>query len=291
MTPASGQDRHGGPVEPATAAAGVRTRPLHWRTVGHTDLQVTRLGLGTVPLGGKYQPMSDAQAIATVHAALAQGISWFDTAPRYGFGRAEQRLGTALAGVPRERYVVATKVGWHVEGDGTRVPAFTRVGVQRSLERSLERLGIDRVDIVHIHGPDDYYREVLGEVFPLLAEWRAQGVVRAISAGMNQWEMLADFTREADFDCFLLAGRYTLLEQGALESFLPLCVRRKISIFLGGVYNSGILATGARPGTRYNYAPAPLEVLERVRQMRRSARVTLYRSMLRRCSSHWRIPP
>jgi D-threo-aldose 1-dehydrogenase len=256
------------PADQDTNDAGaVFTDPPRMSTVGRTDLSVTRLGLGTIPLGGKYQPITDTQAFATVHAALAHGINWFDTAPRYGFGLAEQRLGRALAGVPRDRYVVATKVGWQIGSDGTRVPAFTRDAVQRGLELSLERLGIERVDIVHIHDPDDHYRQALEDVFPILAEWKAQGIVRAISAGMNQWQMLVDLAREADFDCFLLAGRYSLLEQGALETFLPLCAMRKISVFIGGVFNSGILATGARPGARYNYAAAPPEILERVRQL------------------------
>ncbi len=134
----------------------------------------------------------------------------------------------------------------------------------RSFEESLQRLGLERVDILHIHDPDEYYREALDVVFPVLADLRRQGVIRAVGAGMNQWGMLADFARNADFDCFLLAGRYTLLEQGALDELLPLCEEKDIGVFLGGVFNSGILATGASPGAKYNYADAPPEVLEKV---------------------------
>jgi D-threo-aldose 1-dehydrogenase len=232
--------------------------------LGRTDLQISRLGLGTVPLGGKYQPISTQQAVETIRAALGLGINWFDTAPRYGLGLAEQRLGMALAGVPRDTYVLATKVGWRVFPDGTKAPDFSRDGVQRSIAASLERLGIERIDIVHIHDPDDHYPSAVDQVFPALATLRDQGVIRAISVGMNQWQMLADFAREVDVDCFLLAGRYTLLEQGALDSFLPLCQHKKIGLLLGGVYNSGILASGARPGAMYNYAPAPPDILDRV---------------------------
>lgn len=241
-----------------------QARAMQRVRVGRSNLEITRFGLGTVPLGGKYQPISDEQALETVRSALDAGINWFDTAPRYGFGLAEQRLGKALTGVPRGRYLLATKVGWRVSPEGINTPDFSRDGVRRSVEASLRRLGVERVDILHIHDADDHYRAALDEVFPVLAEMRAQGLVRAISAGMNQWEMLADFAREADFDCFLLAGRYTLLEQGALETFLPLCQERKIGVLVGGVLNSGILGTGARSGALYNYRAAPLTILERV---------------------------
>jgi D-threo-aldose 1-dehydrogenase len=220
--------------------------------VGRSGLALPRLGLGTVPLGAKYQAVTEHEAAETVHAALRAGITWFDTSPRYGFGVAERRLGKALAGVPREQYALATKVGWRIDPAGARWPDFTRDGVRRSLEGSLKRLGVKRVDLVHIHDPDEHYREALDEVFPVLDAMRAEGTIRAISAGMNQWQMLADFARDADFDCFLLAGRYTLLEQGALATFLPLCRRRNIALILGGVFNSGILATGARLGALYN---------------------------------------
>jgi D-threo-aldose 1-dehydrogenase len=232
--------------------------------LGRTNLRITRLGLGSVPLGGKYQPIATGQALETVRTALQLGINWFDTAPRYGYGLAEQRLGMGLAGVPRDTYVLATKVGWRVSPDGTKAPDFSRDGVERSIAASLERLGAERIDIVHIHDPDDHYRPAIDEVFPALAAMRAQGLIRAISVGMNQWQMLIDFVHETNVDCVLLAGRYTLLEQSALDTFLPLCQRKDIGVLLGSIYNSGILASGACPGALYNYASAPGDVLHRV---------------------------
>jgi D-threo-aldose 1-dehydrogenase len=234
--------------------------------VGKTELQVSSLGLGTVPIGKMYVPVSDEQAVATVRTALDQGITLFDTAPLYGAGLSERRLGMALAEVPRDRYVLATKVGRVVEPDGSVHFDWTRDGILRSFDESMQRLKLERIDIVHIHDPDEHYREALDVVFPILADLRSQGVIKAIGAGMNQWQMEADFARNADFDCFLLAGRYTLLEQGALPLF-DVCQQKRIGIFLGGVYNSGILATGAQPGAKYNYADAPPEILERARRI------------------------
>ncbi|HEU5013312.1 MAG TPA: aldo/keto reductase [Roseiflexaceae bacterium] len=234
--------------------------------VGKTKLQVSSLGLGTVPIGKMYVPVSDEQAVATVRTALDQGITLFDTAPLYGAGLSERRLGMALAEVPRDRYVLATKVGRVVELDGSVHFDWTRDGILRSFDESMQRLKLERIDIVHIHDPDEHYREALDVVFPILADLRSQGVIKAIGAGMNQWQMEADFARNADFDCFLLAGRYTLLEQGALPLF-DVCQQKRIGIFLGGVYNSGILATGAQPGAKYNYADAPPEILERARRI------------------------
>ena len=230
------------------------------RGVGGSGLRVTPVGLGTGSLGNP----PEEQAVATVHRALDRGVRFFDTAPYYGAGEAERRLGRALARVPRDSYVLATKVGRLVTTEGGVRYDLSRDAVLRSVEESLGRLGLDRVDILHIHDPDDHPREALDEAFPVLAELRAQGVIGAVGAGMNQWEMLAHFARNAPFDCFLLAGRYTLLEQGALPEFLPLCLERNIAVFLGGVLNSGILATGARPGARYNYDAAPPEVLAHV---------------------------
>lgn len=243
------------------------TTELQPTTVGRTDIQVPAVGLGTAPLGGLYESVAEEQAVETVRFCLDRGVTFFDTAPFYGAGLSERRLGLALRGVPRDSYTLATKVGRLVLPDGSVEFDFSRDGVLRSVEQSLERLGLPRVDILHIHDADRHYREALDGAFPALAELREQGVIRAVGAGMNQWEMLRDFALHADFDCFLLAGRYTLLEQGALEEFLPLCHERGIGVFLGGVLNSGILGTGARPGARYNYAEAPPEVLARVRRL------------------------
>lgn len=229
-------------------------------------LQPTRLGLGTAPLGGLYSLISAAQAEATVAAALEAGINLFDTAPLYGAGESERRLGRVLRGVPRDSYLLATKVGRLVDSAGHVHFAMNRDGVLRSIADSLERLRLDRIDLVHIHDPDDYRREALEEVLPLLGDLRRQGVIGAVGAGMNQWPMLAEFVQHGIVDCVLLAGRYTLLEQGAL-SFLELCQSIGVEVFLGGVYNSGILATGARPNTAYNYLPPPPEVLARVARL------------------------
>lgn len=234
--------------------------------VGQTSLRVTIMGLGTGPLSGLYRSISQEQASEIVHYALDNGIRFIDTAPYYGSGLSEHYLGVALAHVPRSSYVLATKVGRLITPEGKATFDFTRDGILRSIEASLKRLHLDYIDILHIHDPDQYYREALDTAFPALAELRSQGMVKAIGAGMNQWQMLTDFARHADFNCFLLAGRYTLLEQGALDEFLPLCQTKGISVFLGGIYNSGILATGAKPGARYNYQDASPEILERVQR-------------------------
>jgi len=236
--------------------------PISTATVGRTNLPVTRMGFGSVFIG--MANVSDEQAAATVRHALDRGITIFDTAPHYGNGLSERRFSAAFAEVDRDSYILATKVGKRIAPDGTLSFDYSRDGALRSIEESLQRLQTDRIDIVHIHDSDNHEREALDEIFPALAELRSQGVIRAIGAGMNQWEMLARFAKQADFDCFLLAGRYTLLEQKALDEFMPLCAERNIGVFLGGVFNSGILATGARPGASYQYQAASPEILERV---------------------------
>ncbi len=241
--------------------------PLPTARVGRTQLEVTKMGLGTAPLGSLFRPITQEQAEATIHYALDNGIRFIDTAPFYGFGQSERYLGTALAQVPRSSFVLSTKVGRLITPDGRAVFNFTRDGILRSVEESLQRLKLDYVDILLVHDPDDYYQDAVDFAFPTLAELRSQGVVKAIGSGMNQWQMLAQFAREADPDCFLLAGRYTLLEQGAIDEFLPLCQSKGISVFLGGVYNSGILARGPRPGAKYNYEDAPPEILARVQRI------------------------
>ena len=190
---------------------------------------------------------------------------FFDTAALYGAGLSETRLGAALKGVPRDSYRVASKTGWDTS-DGTDRNNFSRDWTLFSVEASLKRLGLDTLDIVHVHDPDCCQQQALDEAFPALSGLRDQGVIRAIGAGMNQWQMLAHFAQHTDIDCCLLAGRYTLLEQGALP-LLALCQARGITVFPGGVYNSGILVTGPVPGARYNYAPAPPEILERVSRL------------------------
>ena len=248
--------------------------PLEKVPLGSSGLRVTRLGLGCASIGGLYGDIPDDQAVAVVHRALSLGLNLLDTAPLYGAGKSELRLGKALVGVPRDSYVLASKVGRVLVpteqdqqegifgGPASYQPVFdfSYDGVMRSFEDSLKRLGVDRIDILHIHDPDNHYQEAIDGAYPALDKLRGDGVISAVSAGMNQWEMLARFAREGDFDCFLLAGRYSLLDQGALDELLPLCVEKNIGIMAGGTYNSGILAKGARPGATYNYREAPPEI-------------------------------
>lgn len=249
------------------------SKSLSTATVGKTDLQVTRLGMGTAPIGNLYNPISDEQAIGAVQRSYENGIRFFDTAPLYGAGEAERRLGTALAGIPREDVVIQTKVGRIVREDRSIYFDYSRDGVLKSVEDSLKRLGMDRVDILLVHDPDAeneevHYRQVLDEAFPTLIELREQGVISAVGAGMNQWQMEWEFAKNADVNCFLLAGRYTLLEQTSLD-FLHWCTENDVSIFLGGVYNSGILVQGPVAGAKYNYADAPADVLARVGKIKK----------------------
>ncbi|MET9230876.1 aldo/keto reductase [Lentzea sp. NPDC003310] len=242
---------------------------------------VSRLGFGGAPIGNLYRETSDSDALGAVEAAWQAGVRYFDTAPHYGLGLSERRLGLGLAGRPRDEYVISTKVGRVLEpfdgsgldDEGFAVPqAFRRVrdysrdGVLRSLESSLERLGTDRVEIVYIHDPDDHWASAVGEAYPALEDLRSQGVVGAIGVGMNQWEMPERFVRETDIDVVMLAGRYTLLEQPSLTSFLPACVDRGVSVVACGVFNSGLLSKPVvAAGAKYNYEEAPLELVERAR--------------------------
>jgi len=234
------------------------------------------LGLGTAPLGGLYDAVDDETAQVTVERACSLGLRLFDTAPYYGSGLAERRLGAVLRKHPRDELTVSTKVGRLLEPGDSRnsgwhgAPAldayfdFSYDAALRSLDESLERLGLDRVDIALVHDPDDHYEEALAGAFRALARLREEGVVRAIGVGMNQTEMLCRFAREADPDCFLVAGRYTLLDRSAAEELLPLCEERGIAVIAGGVFNSGVLADGET----YDYAPAPAAVLERASELR-----------------------
>jgi D-threo-aldose 1-dehydrogenase len=244
-------------------------------------MQLTRLGFGGAPIGNMYREVSDADARGALDAAWDAGMRYFDTAPHYGLGLSERRFGDALRGRPREDLVLSTKVGRllvpdpgatgeDVEG-GFAVPAtlrrqwdFSRDGVRRSLEESLERLGMDRVDIVYIHDPDDHEREAFEQAYPALEELRAEGVVGAIGAGMNQSAMLARFARETDVDFLMLAGRYTLLEQGALDDLFPACAGKRVRVVAVSIFNSGLLARERPPAdATYNYRAAPAELIER----------------------------
>lgn len=254
--------------------------PLERARIGRTDLCVTRLGLGCGPVGNRAR--SESEGVETVKKALELGINYLDTAPMYGIGKSERRVGKAIAGRRRDGLVISSKIGRLLKlasqeenilprgGPSSRewVFDFSCEAVLQSLDSSLSRLGVESVDILFIHDPDDYYDEAISEAYPKLKELRSQGVVKAIGAGMNQWQMELRFAQAGDFDCFLLAGRYTLLEQGALTDFLPYCEKNGISIIIGGAYNSGILASDLREGARYNYRPAPPEVLEKARRIK-----------------------
>jgi len=252
------------------------------RTLPHADIAVSELSLGCAQLGNLYREVSDDDARATVGAAWNLGIRYFDTAPHYGLGLSERRLGAALAAHPRSDYVLSSKVGRlldpigtpaGMDDDGFAVPAthrrvwdFSREGIRRSLSESLVRLGLDRLDIVYLHDPDDHWQAVLESGYPALDELRAEGAVGAIGAGMNQAPMLADLVRHTDVDVVMLAGRYTLLEQEAADDLLPLCEERGVAVVAAGVFNSGLLAQ-PRPGedARYDYGSAPPELIERAR--------------------------
>ena len=268
---------------------------LPTRTLGRTQISVTCLGFGGAPLGDLYDQLGDAAAIATVKAAYEAGMSLFDTSPHYGNGLSELRFGTALRGLKRDAYVLSTKVGRYMNpraagstaggpGFAGGVPHASIVdysydGVLRSFEQSLLRLGLDRIDLLLIHdvdiwthGPDlvdERFRNAMEGAYPALDRLRREGAVRAIGVGLNESEMCVRFAEAGDFDCVLLAGRYSLLQQDALERFLPLAERKGIGVILGGVYNSGILATGARPDAHFNYRLAPPDIMERAGRIER----------------------
>jgi D-threo-aldose 1-dehydrogenase len=248
-----------------------------------------RFVLGCAPLGGLYAALDDDTAAAMLRAAWDLGVRHFDTAPHYGAGLSERRLGAFLREHPREEYTVSTKVGRLLvdieedsEGDTDdtegaesfvggdrkrRVRDYSRDGVLRSLEESLARLGLDRVDTVYVHDPDDFVDEAVTQACPALVELREAGVVRHVGAGMNAVAPLLRIVRETAVDQVLVAGRYTLLDRSAGEELLPLCHGRGIRVVAGGVYNSGLLAD-PRPGARYDYAPADDATLGRALRLR-----------------------
>jgi D-threo-aldose 1-dehydrogenase len=260
------------------------------RRLGGTQIEVSVLGLGCGPLGGLYDLLDEAEATATVATALDAGISYFDTAPFYGSGLSEHRLGTGLRRA-RDQAVISTKVGRLLRPAASGGPVagmfrealpfdpvydYSRDGVLRSVEDSLQRLGTDRVDILYIHdvnrrwhgdAVEARFREVMTGGYPALVELREAGVVGAIGVGMNDSGMLIRFAEAGDFDVFMLAGRYTLLDQSGLDGLFQACAARGISIVAAGPFNSGILATGAREGAKFFYADADPEVLDRTRRI------------------------
>jgi D-threo-aldose 1-dehydrogenase len=254
--------------------------PFDVTRLGSTDVWVTRLGLGMAPIGGLYTKAGDEQARATVAAAWDVGIRYFDTAPLYGNGLSERRAGAVLRDKPRGEFTLSTKAGrrlaltpvskqdtWADPGPDATHFDFTAAGTLASYQESLARLGLERVDVLHIHDPDDHFEEALAGSLVALTRLRAEGSIGAVSAGMNQAPMLADFVRTGQLDCVRLAGRYTLLDQSGFAELLPLCAARGVSVVIGGAYNSGILAD-PRPGATYDYAPASATVLDRTLAIR-----------------------
>ncbi|WP_121713133.1 aldo/keto reductase [Streptomyces sp. E5N91] len=254
--------------------------------LGGGKVAVTPLGFGSAAIAGLYSPVSPEDAAATVEAAWHAGLRYFDTAPHYGLGLAERRLGEVLRTKPRAAYTLSTKVGRLLEpytggGDdlahGFAVPAthrrvwdFSASGVRRALEESLTRLGTDRIDLALIHDPDGHEEQAFREAYPELERLRVEGVVGAIGAGMNQVGMLARFLTDTDVDAVLCAGRYTLLEQSALDQLLPAAQARGKSVIVGGVFNSGLLAD-PRSGATYDYEAAPADLLHRALRLREIA--------------------
>ena len=272
------------------------------RRLGRSNLDVTEIGFGSAPLGDLYARLDDATAIASVSAALEGGITLFDTSPHYGNGLAEHRCGTALRRVPRDSFVLSTKVGRWMNPRGQKAAArggttspgfaggfphpatfdYSYDGAMRSFEQSMLRMGVDAIDVVLIHDVDVWthgrdnieqrFREAMEGAYRALAQLRSEGVVKAIGVGLNEADMCARFARAGDFDTMLLAGRYSLLEQPALDEFLPLALEKNIGVMLGGVFNSGILATGPVAGACYNYRVAPPEIVAQVERIERVCR-------------------
>ncbi|MEU5310343.1 aldo/keto reductase [Streptomyces sp. NPDC021562] len=272
--------------------------------LGRSGVRVSPLGLGAAVIGNLYTEVPDRQAHDTVAAAWQRGIRYFDTAPHYGLGLSERRLGEALRGYDRDSCTLSTKVGRRLEpaagtGDdlahGFAVPDthhrvwdFTGDGIRRTLEASLERLGLDRVDVVYLHDPDDHAEQAFREGYPALERLRSEGVVGAIGAGMNQTAMLTRFVRDTDVDVVLCAGRYTLLDQSALADLLPAAARRGTSVVIGGAFNSGLLAD-PKPDATYDYARAPDDLLSRALRLKALAErhgSTLRAAALAFCAAH-----
>ena len=260
------------------------TTKIGKRPLGRSGVLVTELGFGGGPVGHLDTPDAGTTARRTVDAAWERGIRYFDTAPLYGFGRSELRLGAALASRTRDEFVVSSKVGRLLRPPADRVAAhdlevvfdYSREGAVASFEESLERLKLGRIDVLLIHDIDGWthgdrqpaaFSAAVDGAYRTLADLKARGLVRAIGLGVNEWRVCRDFAERVPIDCVLLAGRYTLLEQEAGREFLPFCLERGIGIIVGGPFNSGILATGAIADARYNYAPAPPDVLDRVRRI------------------------
>jgi D-threo-aldose 1-dehydrogenase len=248
--------------------------------VGATELEISRVGLGGGALGHMYESVSDEVAVATVRKALEMGMDHVDTAPLYGRGESERRMGVALKGVKRNKFTISTKVGrvlvpysgpapWKGAPKVEPVFDFSSAGIIKSFEDSKKRLQLDSVDILLIHDCDDDIPQALKESQPTIANLKEKGATKAIGAGLNSYETALKLAKKAQFDCFLIAGRYTLLEQGALDEFIPFCEDEDIGIIIGGPFNSGILASDLEKGVTYNYENAPPVLVEKARKIKR----------------------
>ena len=264
-------------------------QPSDPRKFGRVDLEVTAFSFGTAPVGNIFEEIDEETSDAMFQRSWDAGVRYFDTAPMYGHGLSELRTGQSLRWKNRDEFVLSSKVGrllkparrseidftpWNNAAPFELVFDYSYDGVMRSFEDSLQRLALERMDICFIHDIDVFtrgdeqpavFKEAMDGAWRALSDLRDQGVVEAIGVGVNEWEVCQAALEQRDFDCFLLAGRYTLLEQESLDSFLPLCEARGAAVVVGGGFNSGILATGAVEGAKYNYAPAPPEIMEKVR--------------------------
>ena len=263
-------------------------QPGQKRRFGRVDLEVTAFAFGTAPIGNIFREIDEATAEGMIRRAWDAGVRYFDTAPMYGHGLAELRTGQSLRWRDRDDFVLSTKVGrklrparrgsidfapWVNAAPFAMEFDYSYDGTMRAFEDSLQRLALERIDIAFIHDVDvftrgaeqpEVFRQAMDGSYRALLRLRDEGLVTAIGVGVNEWQVCQAALEQGDFDGFLLAGRYTLLEQEALDSFLPLCEARGAAVVVGGGFNSGILATGAKPGAKYNYATAPAEVMERV---------------------------
>lgn len=255
---------------------------------GRVDLEVTAFGFGTAPVGNIFREIDEATSTAMYDHAWDAGVRYFDTAPMYGHGLSELRTGQNLRWKNRDDFVLSSKVGrilkparrseinfepWTNAAPFNMEFDYSYDGVMRSFEDSLQRMALERMDICFIHDIDvftrgaeqpEVFKQAMDGAWKALESLRDQGVVKAIGVGVNEWEVCHAALEQRDFDCFLLAGRYTLLEQDALDKFLPLCEQRGAAVVVGGGFNSGILATGAKEGAKYNYAPAPADIMQKV---------------------------
>lgn len=264
-------------------------KPSTTRKFGRVDLEVTSFAFGTAPIGNIFRPIDDETSDAMIQTAWESGVRFYDTAPMYGHGLAELRTGHSLRWKKRDDFVLSSKVGrrlkpkrrseidfapWNNAAANELIFDYTYDGTMRAFEDSLQRMALERMDICFIHDIDvftrgadqpEVFKQAMDGTWKALAQLRDEGVVKAIGVGVNEWEVCHEALKQRDFDCFLLAGRYTLLEQESLDAFLPLCEERNAAVIIGGGFNSGILATGAIEGAKYNYAPAPEAILAKVR--------------------------